>query len=727
MKTFVVKVAGMDCAEEIAVLRREITTLSEVEDVSFDLLRGTMSVTFDEAHLSTDKILAAVSRTGLSAVPYDAKSEDVVAAGGGRSARAMLTAASGLLVVAGFLVHGAVVGWSAAIGGDENRTMPWLSRAFYVAATLAGAWFVLGKAWLAVKRLRPDMNLLMTVAVVGALLIDEFFEAATVAFLFALSLALEAWSVGRARRAIQSLMQLAPDTACVRGENGVETTVPVADVPLGMTLIVRPGEKIPLDGQVVKGETSVNQAPITGESMPVHKAPGSEVFAGTINHDGAIEIIATKLATDSTLAKIIKLVGDAQSKRSPSEQWVESFARYYTPAVMALAIAVMLLPPLLFDGEWTRWFYEGLVLLVIACPCALVISTPVSIVAALTAAAREGVLIKGGPYIEAPARLRAIAFDKTGTLTRGRPEVRKVISLSGHDERELLEIAAAIESRSQHPLAQAIMRAAQSAGITPRPADDFQSLTGKGATARIDGRDFWLGSHRLLEERGQETPEMHAMLEEFAAGGHSVIVVGEEDHVCGLIAVADALRDESPAALAALRAAGIARLVLLTGDNRPTGEAIGKTAGVDEVKAELLPEDKVAAIEELARQHGHVAMVGDGVNDAPAMARATLGIAMGAMGTDAALETADIALMTDDLSKLAWLVRHSRRTLAVIRQNIFASLAVKGAFVILTLAGHASLWAAIAADMGMSLLVIGNALRLLGSEIEFESEGRRPA
>jgi Cd2+/Zn2+-exporting ATPase len=508
-------------------------------------------------------------------------------------------------------------------------------------------------------------------------------------------------------------MQLAPDTACVRGEDGVETTVPVADVPLGATLIVRPGEKIPLDGQVVKGETSINQAPITGESMPVHKSLGSEVFAGTINHDGAVEIIATKLAVDSTLAKIIKLVGDAQSKRSPSEQWVESFARYYTPVVMALAIAVMLLPPLLFDGEWSRWFYEGLVLLVIACPCALVISTPVSIVAALTAAARQGVLIKGGPYVEAPARLRAIAFDKTGTLTRGRPEVRKVIPLSGHNEREVLDIAAAIESRSQHPLAQAIVRAAQSAGITPRPADDFQSLTGKGATARIDGRDFWLGSHRLLEQRGQETPEMHVALEEFAAAGHSVIVVGEEDHVCGLIAVADALRDEAPAALTALREAGIARLVLLTGDNRSTGEAIGRSAGVDDVKAELLPQDKVAAIEELAHQHGYVAMVGDGVNDAPAMARATLGIAMGAMGTDAALETADVALMTDDLSKLAWLVRHSRRTLTVIRQNIFTSLAVKVAFVALAMTGHASLWTAIAADMGTSLIVIANGLRLL--------------
>jgi Cd2+/Zn2+-exporting ATPase len=373
----------------------------------------------------------------------------------------------------------------------------------------------------------------------------------------------------------------------------------------------------------------------------------------------------------------------------------------------------MLLPPLVAGGAWTKWFYEGLVLLVIACPCALVISTPVSIVAALTCAARQGVLIKGGPYVEAPARLRAIAFDKTGTLTEGRPEVRKVLPLSGHDERELLGIAAAIESRSQHPLAQAVLRAAEAAGVQPLPADDFQALSGKGATARIDGRTVWVGSHRLLEERGQETPEMHQVLEEFAAQGFSVIVVGEDDHVCGLIAVADRLRPQTPHALAALREAGIARLVLLTGDNRATGEAIGKAAGVDEVRAELLPQDKVAAIEELTRQYEHVAMVGDGVNDAPAMARGSVGIAMGAVGTDAALETADIALMTDDLTRIPWLIVHSRRTLRIIRQNIVLSLAVKAAFVGLTLTGQAYLWTAIAADTGMSLLVIANGLRLL--------------
>jgi Cd2+/Zn2+-exporting ATPase len=367
----------------------------------------------------------------------------------------------------------------------------------------------------------------------------------------------------------------------------------------------------------------------------------------------------------------------------------------------------------LFSGDWAKWFYEGLVLLVIACPCALVISTPVSIVAALTAAARQGVLIKGGSFVESPAHLRAIAFDKTGTLTEGRPEVRKVIPLSGHDERELLGIAAAIESRSQHPLAQAVLRAAAAAGVQPLPADDFQALSGKGATARINGCSVWVGSHRLLEERGQETPEMHAALEEFAAQGCSVVVVGENDHVCGLIAVADRIRPQTPHALAALREAGIVQLVLLTGDNRATGEAIGKAAGVDKVHAELLPQDKVTAIEELMRQFEHVAMVGDGVNDAPALARASLGIAMGAVGTDAALETADIALMTDDLSRLAWLIGHSKRTLTIIRQNIFASIAVKCVFVLLTFLGLASLWAAIAADTGTSLLVIANGLRLL--------------
>jgi Cd2+/Zn2+-exporting ATPase len=474
-----------------------------------------------------------------------------------------------------------------------------------------------------------------------------------------------------------------------------------------------PGERIPLDGRVVRGTSEVNQAPITGESIPVHKTIGEEVFAGTINGDGALTVECMKPAGDTTLAHIIRMVGEAQSRRAPSEQWVEKFARIYTPAVMALALAVLVVPPLLSGGAWQDWFYRSLVLLVIACPCALVISTPVSIVAALTASARNGVLIKGGLYVEAPARLKVVAFDKTGTLTEGKPTVAEIVPLNGHDDRELVERAAAMETRSGHPMARAIIAYAREHGIRPAPAEEFQVIEGKGATARFNGRRFWLGSHRYLEERGQETEEVHLRLEAMSGAGRTVVAVGNERHVCGLIALADRVRAQAAQTLQELRRAGIERLIMLTGDNQPTAQAIARETGVDDFRAELLPADKVATVGDLVLRYGSVAMVGDGVNDAPALARATVGIAMGAAGSDAAIETADIALMSDDLSKLPWLIRHSRRALAVIRQNIGFSLSVKALFMFLTFAGHASLWAAIAADTGASLLVIFNGLRLL--------------
>jgi Cd2+/Zn2+-exporting ATPase len=556
----------------------------------------------------------------------------------------------------------------------------------------------------------------MTVAVVGALAIGEFLEAATVAFLFALSLALEAWSVGRARRAVAALMALSPETARVIRADGGEQDVAAAAVAVGSKVAMRPGERFPLDGRITKGDTTVNQAPITGESMPVPKSVGAEVFAGTINEDGAVEFVTTKPATDTTLARIVEMVGSAHGKRAASEQWVEKFARVYTPAVMFLALAVIVLPPVALGGSWSRWFYQGLVLLVIACPCALVISTPVSIVAALASAARRGVLIKGGAYVELPGRLKAIALDKTGTLTEGQPQVKDVVPAAGSDERILLRAAAAIELRSEHPLARAIVRHTTARGIEPALADGFQAIKGKGATAVVDGRTVWLGSHRYLEERGLETPAVHEILGRMSAAGASVVVVGEHTRLLGFISVADRVRANARAAVADMKAAGLERVVMLTGDNRATGNVIGRETGVDEVRAELLPEDKVAAIEELVARYGIVAMVGDGVNDAPALARASFGIAMGTGGSDAALETADVALMSDDLSRVGWLVRHSRRTLGIIRQNIAASLAVKGLFVLLTFVGHASLWAAIAADMGMSLMVVFNALRLLSDD-----------
>ncbi len=715
------KIHGMDCAEEVAVLKREVGPVVGGEGrLGFDILNGRMTVTPASVDVSPESIRHAVARTGMRAEVWRDEPADPRAGGfWRRRGRIILTAASGLLTALGFLVHvWTAGGFRAALGGEgmgAAHLVPLAGRALYGLGILAGAWYVLPKAWFAARRLRPDMNLLMTVAVVGAAAIGEWFEAATVAFLFALSLALESWSVGRARRAVAALMDLAPPVARLLDADGSEKQVAPDQVPVGSHFIVKPGERIPLDGRVVRGASEVNQAPITGESVPVSKTPGQEVFAGTINGDGALTVECTKSAGDTTLAHIIRLVGEAQSRRAPSEQWVEKFARVYTPAVMALALAVLLIPPLFFGGAWQDWFYRSLVLLVIACPCALVISTPVSIVAALAAAARNGVLIKGGLYVEAPARLQALALDKTGTLTEGKPTVVEIVPMSGHDENELLERGAALEAHSTHPLARAIMAYAQQRGVAIRPAADYQITQGKGATGHFNGQEYWLGSHRYLEERGQETEEVHQRLETLAKAGRTVVVVGNASHVCGFIALADMVRPGARETLQALRDAGVKHLVMLTGDNRGTAEAIARETGVDEVHAELLPADKVTAVEALVAKYGNVAMIGDGVNDAPALGRATLGIAMGAAGSDAAIETADIALMSDDLSKLPWLIRHSHRTLAIIRQNIGFSLSVKAIFVVLTFAGYSSLWAAIAADTGASLLVIFNGLRLLSS------------
>ncbi|MFQ5733542.1 MAG: heavy metal translocating P-type ATPase [Planctomycetaceae bacterium] len=716
---FAFKIRGMDCAEEVAVLKRAVGPLVGGEDrLAFDILNGKMIVDLSDLELAEDSIVEAVNRTGLKAEPW----RDVVAGRSetgwwGRYGGVATTTASGVFGAAGFLTHAWQAGGIGAALGSEGLGLvehpPWLPIVLYLLGIGSGLWRVVPKAWRAFLSRRPDMNLLMTVAVIGASGIGEWFEAATVAFLFSVSLLLESWSVGRARRAIAALMDLAPPSARLRDEAGKERVVSPEEVAVGRVFIVRPGEKIPLDGCVVRGAGAVNQAPITGESVPVSKSVHSEVFAGTINGEGVLEVECTKPANDTTLAHIIRLVGEAQSRRSPSEKWVEKFARVYTPLVMALALCVLVIPPALFGGEWSDWLYRSLVLLVIACPCALVISTPVSVVAALAAAAHNGVLIKGGTYIEAPAHLTAIALDKTGTLTEGRPVVIDVVPLNEHSDVELLERAASLESHSNHPLADAIVTAARERDVTFPAAENFEIIPGKGAIGKFDGRPFWLGSHRYLEERGQETPDVHEKLEAMSQSGRTVVVVGQDEHVCGFITLADSLRPGVKRVLEDLHALGLRHIVMLTGDNEGTAMAIAGEAGIDEVHAELLPEDKVTAVESLVEKYEQVAMIGDGVNDAPALARSSLGIAMGAVGSDAAIETADIALMSDDLAKLPWLVRHSRRTLQIIRQNIGFSLAVKAVFVVLTFAGFASLWAAIAADMGASLLVIFNGLRLL--------------
>jgi len=715
------KVRGMDCAEEVAALKSELGHLvGGAENLAFEILKGKMTVLRPPSGLTEEAVIRAVERTGMRAELWrelDEKSAEKTL--WRKRGRTILTGCSGFLTAIGFAVHAALAGGIAAALGSEGmgaaHGVPWLARVLYFLAIVSGGWYVAPKAWFALKRLRPDMNLLMTIAVVGAIGIGEWFEAATVSFLFGLSLALEAWSVGRARRAVEALLNLSPTQVRLLREDNTEEVIAAEEVPVGSRFIVRPGERLPLDGLVLEGTSQVNQAPITGESLPVFKERGAPVFAGTVNGDGALVVQSTKLAGETTLAQIVRMVGEAQSRRAPSEQWVEQFARVYTPVIFSVALFVAVLPPAVFGESWIPWFYRSLVLLVIACPCALVISTPVSIVAALTASARNGVLVRGGSYMEAPASLRAVALDKTGTLTEGKPRVVRIVPVNGHSEVELLTRAAALESRSDHPLAQAIVAYAQERSVEFAPAEDFQIQPGKGATGRFNGKNYWLGSHRLLEERGQETPEVHRQLERMTEAGRTVVVVGTDDHVCGFIGLADAVRPNAKDSIHALRKAGIRHVVMLTGDNRGTALAIAGETGVDEVLAELLPADKVAAVEKLVTRYSRVAMVGDGVNDAPALARATVGIAMGAVGSDAAIEAADVALMSDDLSKLSWLIRHSRKTLVIIRQNIGLSLAVKALFVVLTFVGLASLWAAIAADMGVSLLVIVNALRLVRS------------
>ncbi len=714
----VYRIHGMDCADEIAALKREVGPLVGEEKLAFDLLNGRMSIDMTPDTVLEARIEKAVARAGLRAEPWieGDTSEAARVEERRRRLQSWLTTASGVFTALGFAVHawlggGVIAAFEAGEHGSGSTPLP--SVALYALAMLCAVRYVAPKAWLAARRLHPDMNLLMVVAVAGAIGIGAWFEAATVSFFFALALALEAWSLGRARRAVAALMELAPPTARVRLEDGSERDIPAAEVRVGAHIIIRPGDKVPLDGRVAAGESEVNQAPITGESVPVFKVEGDEVFAGTINGEGALDVVTTKAVNDTTLAQIIRMVGSAQSRRAPSEQWVEKFARVYTPVVMALAVVIFLAPPLLLGGTWEVWFYRALVLLVIACPCALVISTPVTIVAALAGAAKQGVLVKGGVHLETPAHLRAIAMDKTGTLTEGRPQVVEIVPFGGRSDKELVGLAAALETRSAHPIGRAILAKAGELKIVAGPAEAAQAIAGRGVTGRVGGCEVWLGSRRYIEERGIGTAAVLQQADALSRAGRTIIAVGDDREVWGLIAVADAVRPEAKDIVSALHRAGIRHVVMLTGDNQTTAEAIAKQTGIDEVRAELLPSDKVAAIEDMVRRHGSVAMVGDGVNDAPAMGRANLGIAMGAMGSDAAIETADVALMSDDLSRLPWLVRHSRATLAIIRQNVAFSIAVKLLFTALTVIGLASLWGAIAADVGASLLVVLNGLRLL--------------
>jgi Cd2+/Zn2+-exporting ATPase len=694
------KVEGMDCREEVALLERRFKHLKGLEAFSADVMSGRLHVKYDAAKVSADAISAAVADTGMRAW---LEHEEPVATGERTGRPRLLLAVSGSMLAIGLLAE-----WRLGPGTSVSIAPLALSLA-------AGVPLTIGKAWRAARMRSLDINVLMLVAALGAILLGQWSEAAAVVFLFAVAQALEARTLERARLAVRALMELTPTEALVRTGAGDERR-PVDAIAIGAVIVIKPGEKLPLDGEVLLGTSEVNQAPITGESLPVDKGPGDEVFAGSINGRGALDVRVTRLRRDTTLARIIYLVEQAQSERAPSQTLVERFARVYTPAVLVLAVLLAFAPPLLWDGDWSVWIYRALVLLVVSCPCALVISTPVSVVAALAGAARKGVLIKGGAHLERAGRVRCIAFDKTGTLTRGTPEVVEVVTFNGATRASVLAAASAIEQRSVHPVARAIVHSAADAGVRPTPGTDVVAIGGRGAEGRVDGAVVLLGNHRLFEERHLCTPDAHVVLDRLAVDGRTAVLVAADGLLLGVIAVSDEARPGGRDAIDLLRQQGIEAVVMLTGDGQATARTMATDLGLDEVRADLLPEDKVTAIKSLRRRYGSVAMVGDGVNDAPALASADVGIVMGAAGSAAALETADVALMADELLKIPFAMRLSRATVRNIRWNLGISLGLKAGFVVAAVFGVATLWMAVLADTGASIIVVANALRLLRAD-----------
>lgn len=700
------RVVGMCCADEVEAVQRALKPIPGVREVRVNLVGGSVAI-LHGAEVGTGTLIRAIASAGLKASAPGAARVDPSFVSAYR-AQLISVVLSGVLTGLGLVAE-----WT-------QRSSVFPAIALFIAAIISGGWFILPKTIGALRRISLDMNVLMTIAVFGAMAIGQWSEGAAVVFLFALSELLEAFSLGRARRAIQSLMQLSPSMALLKQTGGFKET-PVEQIEVGDTIAIKSGMRIPLDGEVISGRSAINQAPITGESLPVEKEIGDFVFAGTINGDGSLEVRVTRPHNETTLARIIHMVEEAQAGKAPTQRFVDRFAKYYTPAVMALALLVWIALPILVNGEWLVWTYRALVLLVIACPCALVISTPVSIVSGLTALARRGVLVKGGAALEAIGRLTALAMDKTGTITEGKPRVTGVTLVSKMSEPELLRIAAAIDVHSDHPLAQAVVEHVRGQGIEFPRSESYRAQNGRGAEGEIGGHTYFVGNHRFTHELLVCSPELESRLAEIESKAQSVVVVGHKPHVdcagevIGIIAVADHIRPNAAGSIRGLHSAGVETIVMLSGDNQRTVDAIAEQAGIDEAYGDLLPEDKVQRIRDLMMRHKHVGMIGDGVNDAPAMATASVGIAMGGAGTDTALETADMALMQDDLSQLAEAVCLGRRTLRIIQANIGFALGLKGAFLLLAISGHTSLWFAILADTGATLAVIANALRLLRS------------
>jgi Zn2+/Cd2+-exporting ATPase len=697
----VVPIEGMDCGDCAMTLERGVSNLPGVEWANVNFAGARMSVEYEVEQTDMDSISRRVSSLGYMVA-------DQSAAPGDSSLRTFITTRSNLRTLAAAVL--AVTGGAAHLSSLPVS----ISTALYITAILIAGIPIARKAIASAWTTRQlDINMLMTIAVIGAAILGEWVEAAAVVVLFSLGEALEGYTMTRARNSIRSLMNLTPAEAVVR-RGAHEQQMPVSEIVPGDIVIVRPGERLPVDGVVSSGISTINQAPVTGESVPIEKTSGADVFSGTVNGAGVLEVRATRPASDSTIARIIRMVEDAQAQRAPSQRFVDVFARYYTPAVVVLAAGIAVAPPLVMGAEWSSWIYRALVLLVIACPCALVISTPVSIVSAISAAARNGVLIKGGAYLEAAGSLRALAFDKTGTLTRGRPEVLTVVPASNVSEDELLRLAAAAERYSEHPLGDAILRAAAQRDIDLRDLTPSNTEThpGRGIEAIIDGRTIRAGTAQFVLN-GSSAGTLETDLASIEAAGQTAVVVSVENELMGIIGLADELRDDAISALKAIKEAGIRETIMLTGDRQTVANAIGARLGIDTIKAELFPEHKVREIEALSKSHQRVGMVGDGVNDAPALARSDVGIAMGAAGSDTALETADIALMSDDLTKVGFTIRLSRKARQIIMQNVGLSLAIKAVFLVLAVGGTATLWQAVFADVGAALIVIANGMRLL--------------
>ena len=699
------RVATMDCANEESEIRRAVNGIAGIRALTFQL--GQRSLAMDAPAPAVALALAAIRKAGFDPQPLEDASLDSTHAPDGEHDHGFESGGLWRLGLALLLAIGAEL-----VGFFAPETQVWKGVGLAVAATaiwLAG-FDVYKKGLTALLRGRLNINALMTVAVTGAFAIGQWPEAAMVMALYAIAEAIEARAVDRARNAIKGLLAMAPEEAAVRQPDGSWASVPVAAVALDAVVRVRPGERVPMDGVLTEGSTSINQAPVTGESIPVDKAVGDPVFAGTINETGSFEFKVTALASNSTLARIIHAVEEAQGTKAPTQGFVDRFAAVYTPAVFVMALVVALLGPWLLGWSWMTAIYKALVLLVIACPCALVISTPVTIVSGLAAAARRGILIKGGIYLEGARKLKAIALDKTGTITEGKPKLvaRELLApTSGTASVEAL--AAALAGQSDHPVSRAI---AQGLAAPTAAVADFTALPGRGVQGSIDGTAYVLGNHRLIEERGQCSPALEATLKAHEEAGRTVTLLASPAGVLALFAVADTIKPSSREAVAELKALGITP-VMLTGDNQATASAIAHEAGIDEARGNLLPQDKLEAIEALQARHGMTAMTGDGINDAPALAQSDIGIAMGAAGTDTAMEAADVVVMNDDLRRIAETVRLSRATHAVLWQNISLALGIKAVFLVLAVFGNASMWMAVFADMGASLLVVANGLRLL--------------